>query len=198
MFHVKNKIYNSKRYALVNKGDNHLFKMVVKYLKPKPRDKILEIGCGRGFLTKKMQSLAKDTIGIDINPEAISFGVTSSLKVMDATKLGFPINSFDKIYSCHTIEHIPDLEKLFKEVERVLKPKGRALLVYPWELVRGIGAIGASTIIFKNPFLCRRIHLHKLNPKKIEKIISKFKLRCIESHFSLFKFPQYFTLLEKI
>lgn len=194
---MKNEIYNSKRYALINKGDNHLFKKVVEYLKPQLKDRILEIGCGRGFLTRRMQALAKDTMGIDINPEAVSAGVVPSLRVMDATKLEFPSESFDKIYSCHTIEHIPNLGKLFQEIERVLKPGGKILLVYPWELIRGMGAIGSSIIIFKNPFFCRRIHLHKLNPKKIKEIIKNYKLKHIESHFSLFRTPQYFTLLRK-
>lgn len=189
--------YNSKIYALINKGDNLLFKKVVRYLQPKPEDKILEIGCSRGFLVKKMKSFSKSVTGIDINPEAISRGVTTNLRVMDATKLEFSSESFDKIYSCHTIEHIPDLEKLFSEIERVLKPGGRVVLVYPWELIRGLGAIPAALFIFKNPFRCREIHLHKLNPQKIKKIIKNSSLEHIESHFSLFTTPQYFTILKK-
>ena len=191
-------IYRSKTYALVNKGDSDLFKKVLKYLNPQENEKILEIGCGRGFFTKKVQNFSKDTTGIDVNPEAISAGVTSNLKVMDATNFDFPSNYFDKIYSCHTIEHIPNLEKLFLEIERVLKPNGKAVLVYPWELIRGIGALGAALIIFKNPFKCQEIHLHKLNPQKIKEIIKGSKLEHVESHFSFFKTPQFFTVLRKI
>ena len=190
-------IYNSKYYALINSGDSYLLRKVIQYLDPQPTDKILEIGCGRGFFTKKIQSLSRLTIGIDINPEAIAKGVAANLKVMDATKLDFPSEFFDKIYSCHTIEHIPDLDRFFREIERVLKPGGRLLLVYPWELIRGMGAIGASLIIFKHPFCCRKIHLHKFNPKKIQAIAANYQFRHIESHFSLLTTPQYFTILEK-
>lgn len=189
--------YNSRQYALINKGDSLLFKKVVQYLQPQPEDEILEIGCGRGFLTKRMQKFSKSVIGIDVNPESISQGVTSNLKVMDATKLEFPSEFFNKIYSCHVIEHIPDLKKFFQEIEKVLKPNGTVVLVYPWELVRGMGAMGSSLIIFKNPLFCRKIHIHKLNPEKIKKIVKNFNLQHIESHFSLFKSPQYFTILKK-
>ncbi len=190
--------YNSRGYALINKPDSRLYQKVLKYLRPRPEDRILEIGCGRGFLTKKLQFFSKFTVGIDINPEAISAGVTQNLRTMDATKLEFPPESFDKIYSCHTIEHIPNLEKLFQEIERVLKPRGKVLLVYPWEIVRGMGAIGASLIFFKHPFCCRKIHLHKLSPKKLKKIIEDSQLKIIENHFSLLRTPQYFTILEKL
>jgi len=190
-------IYNSKQYASINKKDKHLYRKVLDYLRPQKEDKILEIGCGRGFLTKEIQFFSKDTTGIDVNPEAVFQGVAPNLKIMDATKLDFPSDCFDKIYSCHTIEHIPDLKGLFQEIERVLKPGGKVLLVYPWEIFRGMGAVGASLMIFKTPFHCRKIHLHKLSPQKIEKILENSQLRCLKSCFSLFLTPQYFTILEK-
>lgn len=190
--------YTSKQYALINKGDDRLFKKVVKYLNPQLDDKILEIGCGRGFFSKKMKSFSKSVIGIDVNPEAISHAVTSNIELMDATKMNFPRENFDKIYSCHTIEHISDTKKLFSEIERVLKPGGKVFLVYPCELIRGVGAIGASFVIFKNPFSCRKIHLHKFNPQKIKKITKNSRLEHIESHFSFFKTLQYFTVLRKL
>ncbi|OGZ18959.1 MAG: hypothetical protein A2175_01355 [Candidatus Nealsonbacteria bacterium RBG_13_42_11] len=190
--------YNSRIYPLFQVKDKNLFEKVSQYLRPKPEDKILEIGCGRGFLTKEMQKIAPGTIGIDINIKAIESGVAKNLKVIDATNMGFPADFFDKIYSCHTIEHIKEISKFFKEIEKVLKPGGRALLVYPFEIIRGTGAINASLLMFGDIIHCRKIHLHKFSPKKIQKIIRGTKLRHIKSHFSLLLTPQYFTLLEKI
>lgn len=191
-------LYSSKSYALALKGDRVLFNRLLKYLNPRPEDKILEVGCSRGFLTKWMQTFSEDTTGIDINAEAILHGVTSKLRTMDATRLEFSSETFDKIYSCHTIEHIPDLKKSFQEMERVLKPAGQIVLVYPAEPVRGIFAVRASSIMLKNPFHCREVHLHKLNPKEIQKIIEGSELKHLESHFSFFVTPQYFTLLGKV
>jgi len=194
---IINNYYRSKKFALVNKGDNFLFNKTLTYLKPGFNEKILEIGCGRGFFVKKIEKFTKFAVGIDVNPEAIKNSVSSKIKLADATNTNFPSASFDKIYSLHTIEHVPNLKKLFSEIDRILKPGGKVLLVYPWELIRGIGAIVAALIIFKNPFYCRKIHLHKIYPSKIKKIIKDSNLEHVESHFIPFKFPQFFTILKK-
>src|SRR4051794_24966588 len=116
--------YQSRKYALLNTDievDRH-FRRVVKHIAPAATDHILEIGCGRGFLTSKVKAVAPATTGIDLNPEAIANGVTGGLRVMDACQLEFPDASFDKLYSFHAIEHIPDLPRVFAEVDRVLEP----------------------------------------------------------------------------
>lgn len=190
--------YNSRIYPLFQVKDKNLFGKVLQYLKPKPGDKILEIGCGRGFLTREMQKTVPDTVGIDINIKAINSGVTRGLKVMDATRMDFPAGSFDKIYSCHTVEHVKETDKFLKEMERVLKPGGKILLVYPFEVIRGTGAINASLLMFGDIIHCRKIHVHKISPKKIQKIIEGTKLKHAKSYFSLFLTPQNFTLLEKV
>jgi len=189
--------YNSKTYPLFQTKDKNLFKEILKNLEPEFEDKILEVGCGRGFLVEEMQKITPDTSGIDINAKAIENGVTENLTAMDATKIDFPADYFDKIYSCHTIEHIKETKDFLKEIERILKPGGKALLVYPYEIIRGTGAIFASLIMFKNISSCRKIHVHKLNPQKIKKMILGTKLKHIKSSFSLLNTPQYITLLEK-
>jgi DNA-directed RNA polymerase specialized sigma24 family protein len=53
--------YQSRKYALLNSPievDRHLPR-VGKYLAPRTNDRILEIGCGRGFLTREVQRLAR-------------------------------------------------------------------------------------------------------------------------------------------
>ena len=47
-------IYHSRKYASINKKDRYLYRKVLDYLKPGKEDKILEIGCGRGFLTREI------------------------------------------------------------------------------------------------------------------------------------------------
>lgn len=189
--------YTSRAYALMNKDDKRHVKEIQQFLDPRREDKILEIGCGRGFLTKRVQEITPHTYGVDVNPEAIANGVTENLSVMDAQNLEFEDSSFDKIYSYHTIEHVPDPEKTLREIERVLRPGGKALLVYPAEPIRGMFSIFSSLVIFKNPFRAREIHLHKFNPKNIQEIAEDLKLEHVESHFSPVSSPQYFTVLQK-
>ena len=157
----------------------------------------MEIGCARGVVVKAVQDIAPETYGVDVSEESISHGITRNLAVMSAGNLQFENESFDKIYSFHTIEHVPHLEKALQEIERILKPEGKVLLVYPAEPIRGLFSIGASLVMFKHPFKTRQIHLHKINPKKIQKLIAGTELLHQESGFSIVKGPEFFTVLRK-
>ena len=191
--------YQSRKYALLNSDievDRHL-RRVRKFLAPKTNDRILEIGCGRGFLTREVQRIAPATIGTDLNAEAVANAVTGGLRVMDARALDFPDATFDKIYSFHAIEHIPNLAGAFAEMDRVLKPGGRVLLVYPAEPIRGLYVIPTAMILFGNPFRARDIHIHKLSPAALRPFLAGTSLWPVTNKLQLLLTPQFVTVLKK-
>jgi ubiquinone/menaquinone biosynthesis C-methylase UbiE len=191
--------YRSKKYALLNtpiEVERHLGR-VQHFLQPAATDQLLEIGCGRGFLTRRVQAIAPLTRGIDLNPEAIANGTTQHLEVMDAEHLAFADESFDKIYSFHAIEHIPDLAAAFREIDRVLRPGGSALLVYPAEPIRGLYVVPTAMILFGNPWRAREIHIHKLTPRRLRPYLAGTELQVARSRLDLFITPQFMTLLTK-
>jgi len=55
---------------------------------------------------------------------------------MDITNISYEDNSFDVILCNHVLEHIPDDKKAMKELLRVLKPGGWAILLVPLDLSR--------------------------------------------------------------
>lgn len=94
----------------------------------KPGDKILDVGCGKGFLlydfTKVVPGL--ELHGIDISEYAIENAkeeIKDRLQVGNATSLPFPNNYFDFVYSITTLHnlHCYDLDKALREIERVGK-----------------------------------------------------------------------------
>jgi ubiquinone/menaquinone biosynthesis C-methylase UbiE len=191
--------YRSRRYALLNTPIevNRHVRRVERYLRPRAADRVLEIGCGRGFLTRQIQRIAPATTGIDLNPQAISNAVTDDLRNMDARALAFPNAMFDKIYSFHAIEHIPDLGRAFAEMDRVLKPGGRVLLVYPAEPIRGLYVVPTALLIFGNPLRARDLHVHKLSPRTLRPFLTGTSLRVVRSKFQLLLTPQFITVLRK-
>ncbi|HVF09405.1 MAG TPA: methyltransferase domain-containing protein [Abditibacteriaceae bacterium] len=55
---------------------------------------------------------------------------------MDVADIQFPDNSFDVILCYHVLEHVPDDVQAMRELYRVLKPGGWAILQSPLELER--------------------------------------------------------------
>ena len=94
----------------------------------KPGDKILDVGCGKGFLlfdfTKVVPGV--EVYGLDISEYAIENSkeeIKNRLKVGNAINLPFEDHSFDFVYSITTLHnlHCYDLDKALREIERVGK-----------------------------------------------------------------------------
>lgn len=192
--------YQSEKYALLNsraiEHGKHL-RRVQRFLDPQPHERLLEVGCSRGYLTRLVQQLAPDTRGIDLNAEAIARGVTRDLCVMDVQRLAFADETFDKVFSFHCIEHVPDLGAALREMDRVLRPGGLLLLVYPAEPVRGLYVIPTALILFRNPWRARDLHLHRLSPRRLRPFLLGTSLAPVENRFDPFLLPQFITLLRK-
>lgn len=192
--------YRSRRYALLNtpiEVDRHV-RRIERYLRPRASDRVLEIGCGRGFLTRRIQRIAPATTGIDLNPQAIANAVADDLRNMDARALAFPDAVFDKIYSFHAIEHITDLPRAFAEMDRVLKPGGRVLLVYPAEPIRGLYVVPTALLIWGNPLRARDLHVHRLSPRALRPFLAGTSLRVVRSKLQFLLTPQFVTVLRKV
>jgi len=92
--------------------------------------RVLEIGTGTGANLKYYSKNCKP-LGIDLNynflEEAKKYGV--QLMQMDAEKLAFKDRSFDYVIAPLCFCTIPDQEKAFSEVYRVLKPNGELRMI---------------------------------------------------------------------
>ena len=53
---------------------------------------------------------------------------------MDLTKLGFTDSLFDIVICNHVLEHILDDKKAMREIFRILKPRGIAILQVPYSI----------------------------------------------------------------
>lgn len=189
--------YDSLRYALVNRWDPAHLRTVDRLLPLEPGDRVLEVGCGQGHLTRRLAQRGVDIVGIDANPHAPAVADTDRVLHMHAEKLEFDDNSFDAIVSFHAIEHIPPLEEALKEMARVLRAGGRALFVYPAEPIQGLYAVPTSIILYGTPFKAREVHCHKLSPAKLRRIAEPLGFRETHREFNLFKSPQFVSLFER-
>ena len=94
----------------------------------KPGDKILDVGCGKGFQLYELTQLLPglEVYGIDISDYAIENSkeeIKDRLQVGNANSLPFPDDHFDFVFSITTLHnlHNYDLDKALREMERVGK-----------------------------------------------------------------------------
>ena len=189
--------YDSARYARVNRWDRSHLDRVNRLISMRPGDRVLEVGCGQGHLTRALADQGLDIIGIDANPRAPEIAGSKLVRHMEAQNLEFDDGTFDAIVSVHAIEHIPPLEEAFAEMVRVLKPGGEAAFVYPAEPIMGVYAIPTSIILHGTPFKAREVHCHKLWPSKVRSMLEPLGMEEINTEFTLWKSPQFSSAFRK-
>lgn len=104
--------------------------LIVNHYKLRSGSKILDIGCGKGFLMFELtQILPKLEIrGLDISSYAIEHAHPEMKNLIDlgnAAKLPYPDKSFDLVFSINTLHnlHNRDLCCALREMVRVAKDK---------------------------------------------------------------------------
>lgn len=96
--------------------------------------RVLDLGCGVGHSYELLAP--RETVGVDIDSDALA-GQARETAVADMRRLPFGGGSFDSVLSVHSIEHVPDPERVLAEVVRVLRPAGVAVFVTPNRLTFG-------------------------------------------------------------
>jgi SAM-dependent methyltransferase len=95
--------------------------------------RILDVGCGTGA---NLELLGKygEASGVDVSQDALTFCRARGLENVrhgEAEKLPFEDGSFDLVTGLDVVEHLDDDVAGLREMWRVLKPGGRALLFVP-------------------------------------------------------------------
>jgi 2-polyprenyl-3-methyl-5-hydroxy-6-metoxy-1,4-benzoquinol methylase len=103
--------------------------------------RVLDIGCGLGGFTgwlARHPAGPAEVVGADFSSVAVekarAFAGASPrvrFEQADIQRLAWPDNRFDTVFSCETIEHVPDPPGAVRELARVLTPGGRLYLSTP-------------------------------------------------------------------
>jgi SAM-dependent methyltransferase len=99
--------------------------------------RVLDVGCGTGFLALRLAELGDVVTGIDLSPRMIDRargkadqeGRHIDFRVGDAAALEFPDETFDVVTARHVIWILPEPERGVAEWLRVLRPGGRLVLI---------------------------------------------------------------------
>jgi ubiquinone/menaquinone biosynthesis C-methylase UbiE len=145
--------------------------------------KLLEIGLGQGADSMQLINRGVDYYGIDLTEESVRrvkerFAMFNKpyneVSVVNAEQIPYPDQSFDIVYSHGVIHHSPHIENIAKEIYRVLRPGGQAVIMLYHKnsynyyvsiaIVRRLGLM----LLMVFPFLAKLVS--KLTGESVERI----------------------------
>lgn len=123
--HALDKPFSDPKCGLMLMEIGALFELL-----PKPPARVLECGCGTGWLTGMLQQRGYETVGIDVAADAIDLARAQfpeddspTFEVHDVESLPFE-NEFDAVVFFEALHHSIDEKEALRSAWRALKPGG--------------------------------------------------------------------------
>lgn len=107
---------------------------LIRILNAKKGERVLDLACGQGFFTREIAKQGAEVVGADIAPELIAqartLGGNITYHVAPAERLSFAKDAeFNAVVCVLALQNMENISTVFKEVQRVLAPGGRFLIV---------------------------------------------------------------------
>jgi SAM-dependent methyltransferase len=118
--------WDAADYARVGAFVAELGGAALDLLDPQPGERILDVGCGEGTLTKKIIERGASVLGIDNSSDMIAAARAAGIDavLMDAADMPFSAE-FDAVFSNATLHWMLEKDQAAHAIFRALKPGGR-------------------------------------------------------------------------
>jgi trans-aconitate methyltransferase len=123
---VTAQVWNADVYRTNARFVSDLGIPVVELLAPRAGERILDLGCGDGVLTRQLQDMGCEIVGVDSSPELVEAAAALGLEVylQDATAIEFR-EEFDAVFSNAVLHWVKEPDEVIRRVFRALRPGGR-------------------------------------------------------------------------
>ncbi|MGH9353853.1 MAG: class I SAM-dependent methyltransferase [Terriglobia bacterium] len=103
--------------------------------KAPPGAKVLDVGCGAGQLVGELMRRGYEAWGVDVSEAMVGYArehyQIDRFRAADIENLPFPDGTFDAVMCLGVMEYLNQDEAALREMRRVLKPGGRAVITTP-------------------------------------------------------------------
>lgn len=126
-----NKLFQSKSIAQPEIN----YRWMAEQLKITPGSRLLDVACGEGLFLPWVIQRQAQAFGVDFSTTAINVAKSQvpqgGFMVANGDHLPYANNSFDYVTNIGSLEHFENMELGTREMARVLKPTGKALILLP-------------------------------------------------------------------
>ena len=152
-------------------SEQRRFQALVRLLRLRPGDRLLDIGCGSGWLAAQGAAAGAAVWAMDIAPSGVTaardrFPTAGQFQAGDVYNLPFASESFDALVLSEVLEHLEDVHRALGEVHRVLRPGGRAVASVPHR-----EQILQHLCIHCNRLTPAHAHLHSFDAAKLSSCV---------------------------
>ncbi len=113
----------------------HAFKILKKYLKSKNKTlRILDLGCGNGWMSRRLMDLGNEVIGLDINTDELKQATrlfqNANLQFLNQDIFERPqIGKFNCILLASSIQYFSNFKELIELLKTYLTPDGEIIIM---------------------------------------------------------------------
>ncbi|MBI4647271.1 MAG: class I SAM-dependent methyltransferase [Bacteroidia bacterium] len=122
--------YNDTEPHFRSENIQRVSKIIASLQKQTSGTKLLDIGCGTGFIINIARDFFKEIRGIDITPamleqvDTLSDTCDIGIEIANSEDIPYPDNYFEVVTAHALLHHLPELKPTLNEVYRVLRPSG--------------------------------------------------------------------------
>ena len=118
--------WDSEVYEKNARYVSELGRPVVQVLNPQPDERILDLGCGDGRLTKHIENLGCDVIGVDSSAALAAAALKLGLNVAEISAYDIEYrDEFDAVFSNAALHWMKDADRVIGNVYQALRQGGR-------------------------------------------------------------------------
>ena len=131
----ENALYTEGKTIQFSDEEKYMFGFLNRFVDS--RSSVLDVGCGTGEISEKLNALGHNSTGVDFSEVAIDICANKNVNAIVCdldSGIPFNQNQFDLIWAGDVIEHVFDPLGLFSEMSRVVKSSGFLFFTIPYDL----------------------------------------------------------------